>query len=135
MHYLILYLSTLVVLIVVDMIWIMAYIRHAYENQLGHLLRYENGTMAPHLSAGIIVYLIMTLGILAFVLPKADSYTHVFLWGALLGVLMYGTYDFTNYAILSRWPLWLALSDVLWGGFLIGVVSVFALFCHRLLNG
>ena len=35
--------------------------------------------------------------------------------GAALGGLAYGTYAFTNYALLGRWTLTLAAADLGWG--------------------
>lgn len=35
--------------------------------------------------------------------------------GAAIGAAMYGLYDLTNYATLSRYPLAFALQDIVWG--------------------
>ena len=35
--------------------------------------------------------------------------------GALFGLVVYGVYDFTNYATLRHWPFALTLVDVAWG--------------------
>ena len=35
--------------------------------------------------------------------------------GAMLGLVVYGVYDFTNYSTLRQWPLVLAFADVAWG--------------------
>ncbi|MDE3157076.1 MAG: DUF2177 family protein [Acidobacteriota bacterium] len=34
---------------------------------------------------------------------------------ALLGLVVYGVYDFTNYSTLRDWPLTLAVVDTAWG--------------------
>jgi uncharacterized membrane protein len=44
--------------------------------------------------------------------------------GAILGLLMYAFYDFTNLATLKDWSLGLSIVDTLWGGVLMSVVSV-----------
>jgi uncharacterized membrane protein len=36
----------------------------------------------------------------------------------LLGMGIYGVYEFTNLATLSNWPLSLVIMDTLWGGVL-----------------
>ena len=43
--------------------------------------------------------------------------------GALLGLLAYGTYEFTNYATLRDWSLEQVIVDTLWGGFLTGIAA------------
>ena len=36
-------------------------------------------------------------------------------FGALLGLVVYGVYDFTNYSTLRQWPFVLTLADTAWG--------------------
>lgn len=126
--------SALLTLILIDVIWIMSYARFAYAQQLRHLLRYTNNAMAPNWSAAFLVYLLMAIGLVFFVLPKADHYLSALLWGALFGFILYGVYDFTNFAILTGWPLLLSIVDVLWGAFLLGIVSVCIFWLQRYIN-
>ena len=35
--------------------------------------------------------------------------------GALLGLVAYGTYDFTNLSTIRDWPLMVSLVDLAWG--------------------
>jgi uncharacterized membrane protein len=41
--------------------------------------------------------------------------------GALLGILAYGTYEFTNFATLRAWSPSMVMIDVTWGAVLTGV--------------
>ena len=43
--------------------------------------------------------------------------------GAVLGLIAYGTYDFTNYATLKQWPLTMVIVDLIWGTFITGVAA------------
>ena len=36
-------------------------------------------------------------------------------YGAALGLVIYGVYDFTNFSTLRQWPLLLTFADVAWG--------------------
>ena len=57
-------------------------------------------------------------GIIVFaVLPAQDASSglRALGLGALLGLVAYGTYDFTNLSTLRDWPLSLSLIDVAWG--------------------
>jgi uncharacterized membrane protein len=47
-------------------------------------------------------------------------------YGALLGFVVYGVYDFTNLATLRHYPVKLAIVDVAWGTFAsaLGAVAV-----------
>jgi uncharacterized membrane protein len=43
--------------------------------------------------------------------------------GAVLGAAMYGVYDFTNYATLTKYPLSFAITDMIWGTVLCATVA------------
>lgn len=88
--------------------------------------------LAPWMTGGFkiwpaaIVYVLLALGTTFFVLPKASSVGTAVLWGALLGLIIYGVYDMTNLATISNWPWKFALTDMAWGttaGALIAMIS------------
>jgi uncharacterized membrane protein len=63
-----------------------------------------------------IVYLLMPVGIILFVSSKAgNNIVSGLAWGAVFGVIMYGVFDLTNYAILEKWTLKFICLDILWG--------------------
>jgi uncharacterized membrane protein len=66
----------------------------------------------------IVVYILMVLGIVRYVLPYISD-THIirdsFIYGGLLGLIIYGIFDFTNYSLISKYDLNLAIIDTLWG--------------------
>ncbi len=73
-----------------------------------------------------LTYVLMTAAIWFFaVAPSADATTAAGR-GALLGLAMYGIYDLTNYATLTRYTLQFALTDVAWGTFLFAVAATAA---------
>ena len=63
--------------------------------------------------AGLIVY-----PALAFLALKTSSLKDAFLTGAAV----YAVYDFTVMAIFDKYPLWLAVTDTLWGATLFSLV-------------
>ena len=48
-------------------------------------------------------------------LGGCSGYLMNFLTGALLCLVIYGVYDFTNYSTLKDFPLKVALADAAWG--------------------
>ena len=62
----------------------------------------------------LITYLIMTLALYYFIISKGGNY----LDAVVLGVSLYGIFNFTNMAILKDWPISLAITDTMWGGVL-----------------
>ena len=66
-----------------------------------------------------VVYALMVFGLYYFIISKNKSVLDAF----LLGVLVYGVYDMTNYATIKKWSLKIALMDMLWGGVLFGLTT------------
>lgn len=62
----------------------------------------------------LFVYLLLIVVINYFIIQKNRSPLEAF----ILGFCIYGIYDGTNYAILKKWPLNVAIMDALWGGIL-----------------
>ncbi len=48
------------------------------------------------------------------------------LYGGLLGLMCYGTYDMTNLATLKSWSVTIAITDLAWGTVLSATVAVVA---------
>lgn len=69
----------------------------------------------------ILCYLLHIVGINYFILHQNKSVPEAF----LLGVVIYGVYDTTNYATLKRWSESLAITDTLWGGTLFALTTYF----------
>jgi uncharacterized membrane protein len=75
----------------------------------------------------IAFYLLFVVGLVFFVIAPAltkGSWVHALLAGALFGLIAYATYDLTNLATLTDWPLLLTLVDLAWGAVLAASVSV-----------
>jgi len=115
-----LYLLTVPVFFIIDMIWLGLVAKNFYQDQIGFLLGPVNWT------AAIIFYLLFIVGILVFaVLPALDagSLTKAILLGAFFGFVAYATYDLTNLATTKDWPLTVTLVDMVWGAVLSASVA------------
>jgi|TARA_X000000368_G_scaffold396643_1_gene365096 uncharacterized membrane protein len=71
----------------------------------------------------VMAYLILTLGLYYFIIKDRRPVTDAFLFG----VLIYGVYDFTNYATLKKWTLAFSIKDTLWGG-IVFTISTFIIY-------
>lgn len=124
MKFISLFLCAMVSVFILDMLWLGLIAKNIYAQNIGILLRKSNELMAPIWWAAAIVYVCIALGIVFFVIPKAHgNYFHALIWGAVLGLVTYGIYDFTNYSILTNWPLKITLIDFVWGMILCGFAS------------
>lgn len=119
MTQIILYFSTLIVFLALDIIGITQIIRPVFERHVGDLLAepFRLGPAAAFYAAYI-------GGVLYFVsLPALASGRPVdaLIGGALIGLMCYGTYEFTNLATLRDWSWTQVVIDTTWGGLLTGV--------------
>ena len=104
-----------VTFMVLDGIWLGMLMKSFYRDQLAPIVRLADGGMAPNWPAAFVVYVLLGTGIALFVIPRASTVSSAAGYGAMLGLVVYGVYDFTNYSTLRQWPFVLVLVDVAWG--------------------
>jgi uncharacterized membrane protein len=127
-----LYLITLVVFFVIDMIWLGVVAKGFYRRYLGEF-------MSPKVNwtAAMLFYLLFIVGLLVFVIRPALAggapLINALFYGALLGLVSYATYDLTNLATMKGWPLIVTVVDLIWGTVLGGVVSYISALLGRTL--
>ena len=63
------------------------------------------------------------MGISIFVIPSSQTSLQALIYGALLGLITYGIYDLTNFSIIKEYSLKITIIDIIWGTFLLGIVS------------
>ncbi|WP_462320376.1 DUF2177 family protein [Halochromatium sp.] len=122
LFYLKLYLLTVPLFFLLDMLWLGVIARHFYRNNLNHLL--SDRVDWP---AAIIFYLIYIVGILLFAVAPglaADSLRKTALWAAAFGFFTYATYELTNRATLPDWPMKVVIVDTAWGITLCTLVAI-----------
>ncbi len=120
--YLIAYAGTAFVFFFLDVIWLMFITKNFYKTEIGHLL-----SDSPNLMAAGIFYIVFIGGIVFFAVVagiKSESLIVAASYGAVLGMLSYGTYEITNFATLNHWPLKVVVVDLVWGMFITSVSSV-----------
>jgi len=106
-----------VAFMVLDGVWLGLLMKNFYREQLAPIARLADGGMAPNWPAAFVVYVLLGAGIALFVIPRASTLPSAAAFGAVFGLVVYGVYDFTNYATLRQWPFALTLADVAWGAF------------------
>ena len=115
------YLITVVVFFIVDIVWLGFVAKGLYAKYLGDL-------MAPKVNwtAAIIFYLIFIVGLVFFAINPAiekESLKYAIMTGAFFGFITYATYDLTNLATLKDWPVNIAIIDIIWGTILNSATS------------
>jgi len=120
--YLKLYIYTVPVFFLIDMLWLGIVARGFYRSQLNVILSDQ-----VNWAAAVVFYLIYIVGILFFAVRPAinnGSWIQAVILGALFGFFTYATYDLTNLATIKDWPMAIVVVDVVWGMSLCGLVSL-----------
>ncbi|WP_041536344.1 DUF2177 family protein [Parvibaculum lavamentivorans] len=113
MIYAIAYVATALVFFSLDYLWLGTLAKDFYARELGSLMREK-----PDFLAAGIFYLFYIGGVVLFaVVPalQAQSWKTALVYGGLLGLFAYGTYDMTNLATLKGWPVKMVVVDMAWG--------------------
>lgn len=116
------YAGSAIAMLALDAIWLTTMVPRLYKPALGDLL-----ADPPNLRVAALFYLLYVAGIVFFaVLPAVEhrSWLAALGTGALLGLVAYGTYDFTNLSTLKNWPLTLSLVDVAWGAVVTSLAAI-----------
>lgn len=122
-RYAVAYLATGLAFAAIDALWLSKMGPSFYRPQLGEMM-----LARPRFDAAIAFYLIYIAGIVFFAVAPAfahggTGWKTAALYGAVLGFLCYATYDLTNRATLTNWPMKLVLVDLAWGTFLTGAAA------------
>ena len=107
------YFSTVILFLAVDAIWLGVIARGFYRDQLGHLM-----LESPRLGLALVFYLFYAVAITVLVVMPAvrnGVWWHAAVYGGILGLAAYGTYDITNMATLREWPAFMSVVDMAWG--------------------
>jgi uncharacterized membrane protein len=134
MHRMIVYLAVTIATGVFDLVWLGLLMQGFYSKELGPLARRSGERISVNIPAAVLVYVLIPLGIVLFVLPQLRAQPTTFsalCWGAAFGLVVYGVYDLTNYAILAGWSLRMTVVDLVWGCVLCGLASVVGLWAER----
>lgn len=129
MKILVLYLGTVPIFFIFDILWLGVIARGTYTKYLGEMMR-----TPINWPVAITFYLLFILGLLLFAVLPALSKNMVWyatFYGALFGFFTYMTYELTNWAILKTWPWQIVPIDILWGTVLGAVVATISFYLGR----
>lgn len=117
MHYLYPIFTAMAVMLALDIVWIYTVAHPAYAATVGHLLRSQITNNIVMVAVALSVYILMVSGLIVFVLPKVHGLSLIptIFYSGFFGLIVYGVFAMTNYAILEPWTIQLMLLDTLWG--------------------
>ncbi len=91
-------------------------IRSYFEKQIQNV---QGSAIKVNFLGVALCYLFLIIGINYFIIKPRKSVTDAF----LLGIVIYGVYETTNYALFKNWSLLTVFIDTLWGGILFALTT------------
>jgi len=127
-----LYFIALISFLAIDSLWLGLVAPKFYRSQIGHLM-----AETPNLFVAGIFYLLFIAGLVLFVIEPGlenPSFGNAVLRGTLFGLVTYATYDLTNQATLTDWPILVTVVDMFWGMSLSAAVTGIAVWAGKRLK-
>jgi uncharacterized membrane protein len=123
---------TRILFCLLDYLWLGNFGKSLYLENIRSILLLEGNTITPRLLPALIVYVLFAIMQWWIVLPLAQyQISQSFMYGALIGLVVYGIYDMTNLAVLKDWTLLIAIVDWCWGIFLCSSTAGFCAYLHQ----
>lgn len=115
-----------VTMLILDGLWLGVIANNFYFTNLRTLVRAKGESFDVNYVAAGVVYILMVLGFMLFIAPSLQkwNFLETAINSALLGLVIYGVYDFTNLATLRDWSLLVTFVDMFWGAFLFATTSL-----------
>jgi len=111
------FLSILVILLLIDSVYL--FVTKAIFGEM--VAKIQRTAIQMRLEGAVIVYLLLAVALYYFIVKPGLS-----VWKAgLLGLVIYGTFDFTNYAMFKNYDLKIAIMDTVWGSLLFMATVLF----------
>jgi uncharacterized membrane protein len=104
-----------IILIIIDSIYLNL-MKGYFEKQIQSV---QGSSVTLNLLSGAICYIFLITGLNYFIIKPGKSVSEAF----LLGIVIYGVYETTNYALLKNWSGLTVVLDTLWGGILFAITT------------
>jgi len=104
-----------IIFVAIDFMYINL-IKNYFKNQIEVV---QKTPMKVNLFAAMLCYIFLIFALNYFIIQPKKSVSDAF----LLGILIYGVYETTNYALFTKWSFLTVVIDTLWGGILFAVTT------------
>jgi uncharacterized membrane protein len=119
MRFVIVYLSTLVVMLPLDFAFLGTVGKKLFSANVGDMV-----LDTPRMPPAVMFYALYLAGVVIFVNgPAPANWTHNLLYGALFGFFCYATFELTNMSLLRHWEWAVVVPDMLWGAAMTAVAA------------
>ena len=104
-----------IVMISLDFVYLST-MKGYFNNQVKNV---QGSALKLNFLGAAICYIFLVAGLNYFIIKPRKSVSDAFLFG----LVIYGVYETTNYALLSNWSIITVIMDTLWGGLLFATTT------------
>ena len=104
-----------IVLILIDSVYLNV-MKGYFDNQVKSV---QGSPMKINYLGAALCYIFLIVGLNYFIIKPRKSVSDAF----LLGIIIYGVYETTSYALLKNWSILTVIIDTLWGGLLFAATT------------
>jgi uncharacterized membrane protein len=104
-----------IILITIDFVYLNL-VKDYFQKQV---LSIQGSQMKINFLGAAICYIFLITGLNYFIIKPKKSVYDAF----LLGLVIYGVYETTNYALFKNWSILTVIMDTLWGGLLFALTT------------
>lgn len=105
-----------VVLLCLDFIYLTTFDK--FFNKIIYTI--QGSKIKINILGAILCYSLLIYGLNYFIIDQKKTVWNAF----VLGVVIYGVYETTNYALFDKWPVSAVIVDTLWGGILLALTTM-----------
>jgi uncharacterized membrane protein len=113
-----------IVFIATDSIYLTV-MKEYFQKQIQHV---QGSSITMNFLGAALCYVFLIVGLNYFIIKPKKSVSDAF----LLGLVIYGVYETTNYALLKNWSLLTVFLDTLWGGILFAFTTYIVNFLRNI---
>jgi len=104
-----------IIFITIDFVYLNV-MKGYFDNQIKSI---QGSPIKMNYLGAALCYILLIVGINYFIIKPSRSVSDAF----LLGIIIYGVYETTNYALLKNWSILTVIIDTLWGGLLFATTT------------
>lgn len=107
-----------IIMLLLDAVYLITF-SNFYNNIIKNI---QGEKIKLNIISALFVYLFLIYGLNYFILNQSKT---TLIDAFILGVIIYGVYEMTNYAIIKKWSPYAVVLDTVWGGILYTLVTYF----------
>ena len=121
------YIIGALVLLILDIAWITYFMGPRYQKMVQNI---QSVPMKVNVFYAVVAYALMVFGLIWFVMNNVSTEETIgervrdsIIYGSLFGLMIYGVYNFTAGAVISKWSAKIMVLDIIWGMFVYSISS------------